>query len=637
MTGSKATGIVLALICIALACLPAAAHGALTPWRLDPRGGWEPLEPVNPYATIQGGNPVSGWGNAGSSAVQITARAEVAFDVNRAELTADFAPTSREIIESDPRLFVSPLGRRLEWKVILTVRNPNDIPMHGAKVQGSFGPAFRATLSGRSQGDARIAGEDPRGMLPMDASFVWDVGDLGPNEAARAEISVVTRRDSSGRQEFAQEGVYPVDSGFKLTYSLLGKAQVRNTSPCSVIARVNPEALRPDGGPYDVAQKPIEQDWPFPERPFLERPVPVRPGLTNALPVKLGVGGNVPIGGGQGGIAPSVSVKQSGELAHITRVHGTGMFKVIATGLSDNIGVEDDKFTVPAGEAAEWKVEIWVENPYPQSPSVVQPQGQPEGWNGFIVTLPFGADLAAEEIGRSVYVPGNPDIHDGVLKIVEDYPAPGITRIKVIWDWHQEKGYRFLPGSKAYLSLKVTTGGLPPSSEDLVFCGRSIEDPINMEYNPVGSGYWHQVPLDQILIKSAGEPHADVSVTATRIDWRVRKPGTYAALATTVTASGIGTLSMQFSEFADLLGTDGVPGAIAAFYGFGDDLAAAEAGRWISAADLNNTTRHIDLSEPEPVLMWSKISVGEEVSSAEYENEGVITFIVSNTQIGEGN
>jgi len=59
---------------------------------------------------------------------------------------------------------------------------------------------------------------------------------------------------------------------------------------------------------------------------------------------------------------------------------------------------------VPAGEAAEWKVEIWVENPYPQSPSVVQPQGQPEGWNGFIVTLPFGADLAAEEIGRSVYV-----------------------------------------------------------------------------------------------------------------------------------------------------------------------------------------------------------------------------------------
>jgi len=69
---------------------------------------------------------------------------------------------------------------------------------------------------------------------------------------------------------------------------------------------------------------------------------------------------------GREALPPSVSVKQSGELAHITRVHGTGMFKVMATGVSDNIGVEDDKFTVPAREAAEWKVEIWV-NTHPPS------------------------------------------------------------------------------------------------------------------------------------------------------------------------------------------------------------------------------------------------------------------------------
>lgn len=112
MTGSKSWGRILVLVCIVLACLPQVAIGALTPWRLDPWGGWEPLEPVNPYATIQGANPVSGSGNAGSSAVQITARAEVAFDVTKAELTADFVPVSREIIESDPRLFVAPLGRR---------------------------------------------------------------------------------------------------------------------------------------------------------------------------------------------------------------------------------------------------------------------------------------------------------------------------------------------------------------------------------------------------------------------------------------------------------------------------------------------------------------------------------------------
>jgi hypothetical protein len=140
------------------------------------------------------------------------------------------------------------------------------------------------------------------------------------------------------------------------------------------------------------------------------------------------------------------------------------------------------------------------------------------------------------------------------------------------------------------------------------------------------------VPLDPIYIKSVEEPHADVSVTASRLDWRVQKPGTYAVLATKITASGIGKLSIQFSEFENLSKVGGASGTIEASYGFGDNLAAAEAAGWISAADLNNKARYIDLSEPDPipVLMWSKISVGDEVSSAEYESTGVITFIVSN-------
>jgi hypothetical protein len=622
MTGSKSLGRVLALVCIVLACLPAAAHGALTPWRLDPWGGWEALEPVNPYATIQGGNPVSGWGNAGSSAVQITARAEVAFDANKAELTADFVPVSREIIESDPRLFIAPLGRRLEWKVILTVRNPNDIPMHGAKVQGSFGPAFRATLSGRSQGDARITGDDPRGMLPMDASFVWDVGDLGPNEAARAEISVATRRDSSGRQEFAQEGVYPVDSGFKLTYSLLGKAQVRNTSPCSVIARVNPEALRPDGGPYDVAQKPIEQDWPFPERPFPERPVPVRPGPTNPLPAKPGTGlpaATEPpsVQNGKATImrkAPELTAEQIAQLEEsgdVIHKDPKGRFSVTAVGITDNINEVDGRFVVPQGEKAEWEVDLAVKNIFWLTP-----------WSSWEATLDFGPELKVE------LAEGSPSSNSAVT-IVEN-PETGTL---VVW---RNKG-ALLAGRKATAKLKVSTRG-PGHYEgpgQYVFA-ENIE--LNYSYCLIFIPVSDTVELKSINVDvEDAPPSAEISVSATRVDWRVRKPGTYAAEATTVTASGTGTLSMQFSKFSDLSSADGVLGTIAAFYGFGDSLAAAEAGGWISAAELNNTTRYIDLSEPEPVLMWSKISVGEEVSSAEYENEGVITFIVSNTQIGEGN
>ena len=126
---------------------------------------------------------------------------------------------------------------------------------------------------------------------------------------------------------------------------------------------------------------------------------------------------------------------------------------------------------MPTGEAAEWKVELWVNHPDDGS--------APEGWNGWIVTLLFGEHLAAEEIERLVYVPDNPDIQDGILTIEVYYPAPDITRVRVIWYWHQTAKNRFLPGSHAYLALKVTTEGLPPSSEDLIFC-----KPINMEYNP---------------------------------------------------------------------------------------------------------------------------------------------------------
>ncbi|MBP7892933.1 MAG: hypothetical protein KA063_05300 [Firmicutes bacterium] len=608
-----------ALLALMILGLPAIAQERpLSSWRLNEGGVWESLPGVNPYATITGLGSGAGWGNSGAS-IGVTARAVFEPDLSRAEISAEFVPVSRGIIASDPRLFIAPLRQRLEWKVIVIVRNPNDVSMTNVRVHNQFGKAFRAALTGQSVGDAAMADGDVKGLLPSSSGFTWDIGYLGPGAAAKAELMVTTNQ-SGGRAEFAEEGVYSLDTGFQLTYRLLGKDEVRNTAPCSVIARRNPSALRSDGEPYGVVQKPIERDLVLPERP-----VPVRPG----------VGGSVPIGGGQGGIVPSVRAKQVEGSAQITRVHGTGMLKVISTGVSDNVGVKDDKFTVPAGEQAEWKMEIWVENPVTQSSSMVQPQGQPEGWNGWIVTLLFGQHLTAEEIERSVYVPGNPGIHKGVLEIVEDHPEPGITRVKIIWNWHQTAGNRFLPGSHAYLALKVTTSGLPPSDEDLIFC-----DHINMEYNPVGSGYWHQVPLDPIYIKSVGEPHADVSVTATRLDWRVRKPGMYAALATEITATGYGKLQVQFSDFRDLARTNGVSGTVPAFYAFGQDLPDKASSQWIAASAMNDQSNwpipmELDSAAGSVLRLWSMIGVGEEASSAEYssdlgDNKGVITFIVSN-------
>ncbi len=628
----------LGVVLVLLVCTLPALGAPLTVFRLVPAIGWNELDPVNPYATITSdyvmgsSSPMTGWTNAAFSVAQVIARASVELDTSNAEISADFIPMSDEIVQVGSRMFSAPTGRQLKGKIVLTARNPNEFPMEGVRVEGGLSSAFQSTATGKSQGNVRIYGDTPYGLSEADSTFIWDVGSLYPNEAARAEINVATRRSSTGGFGFSEEGVYPVDRGFRLTYGMLGKDQTRSTTPNSIIAHENPKALGLNTGSSSVASNPLEREWPHLKRSFPERSSPIGPVSGDS-----GSNGKKPVEDPQTSTSLMALVRQLEEPVEIVRVHESGLFKVIATGVSDNIGVEDDKFTVPSREEAEWIIELWVNCPAEESGSKAQqeaqPAGQPKGWNGWIVTLLLGEHLTAEEIEKFVFVPGHPDIQDGILTIDVTYPEPGITRVTIIWYWHQQAGNRFLPGSSAYLALKVTTDGLPPSSEDLIFC-----DEINMEYNPVGSGYWHQVPLDPIYIKSVEEPHADVSVTATRLDWRVRKSGTYAALATEITATGIGTLSVQFSEFGDLTRTDGIPGTIDTFYGFGDSLASMEAGewKWVAAESLNDKSCLIDLSDPIPVLMWSKISVGAEDSSAEYENTGVITFIVSNNSEGKG-
>ncbi len=619
------------IIALALLVFTLPALGApLTAFRLVPMIGWEKLEEINPYATIDSDyvmeleSPMAGLRNAEASVVKVAARARVDLDTSEAEISADFIPVSGEIVQVGSRLFAAPIGRQLKGTIVLTVRNPNDFPMESARVEGSVGSAFQPTVTGRSQGNVRLESNDPRGISQSDSLFIWDVGSLLPNEAARCEISVTTRRNSSGGFGFPKEGSYTIDSGFLLTYTMRGKTQRQRTAPHSIIAQRNPKSLGLNAGSSDVVSNSFDRQWPYPERAFPERSSTFGP---SSEPSESNENESTePAKDSQGSGAFTALVTPLGESVQIERLHGSGLFSLLATGISENIGVEDDKFTVPTGEAAEWKVELWVNHPDDGS--------APEGWNGWIVTLLFGEHLAAEEIERLVYVPDNPDIQDGILTIELYYPAPDITRVRVTWYWHQTAKNRFLPGSHAYLALKLTTDGLPLSSEDLIFC-----EPINMEYNPVGSGYWHQVPLDPIYIKAVQEAYADVNVTASRLDWRVQKPGTYAAIATEISATGKGDLSVHFSEFSDLTRTDGLPGSIPAFYAFGEEFPSDEA--WASASELNDPSRWLEpitLNQEvqSTVRMWSKISVDSQDSSAEYENTGVITFIVSNMKVGGG-
>lgn len=600
------------LLAVTILGLPAIAQERpLSAWRLNEWSAWESLPEVNPYATITGLGSGEGWGNS-SASIGVTARAAFEPDLSRAELSAEFVPVSRGIITSDPRLFIAPLRQRLEWKVIVTVRNPNDVAMTNARVHNQFGKAFRATLTGQSVGSARIADADVKGLLPSSSGLTWDIGYLGPGAAARAELTVTTSQ-TGGRAEFAEEGVYSLDTGFQLTYRLLGKDEVRHIAPCSVIARVNPSALRPDGEPYAVQQKPIERDLPLPERPIPPRPIPGRPSTEQPVVTpRLGQQSPAVIMR----VAPELSPEEL-ELLKADGIEAKGIgreefwkrFTVTATASGSNIAEEGGKFVVPAGESAEWTVDLAVWNPSWTAP-----------WEKWSVSLEFGAELQVEVFGG---------IADSSIMITQD-PGSGTSVVT----WFSLHSLPARSSASASLLVKTKSPDHYGAPGELLFAG-------NMRLN---YRFWVIIPfispipidvcvgLDPICVVAKATPRASVSVSATRLDWRVRKPGTYAALAADMTATGYGKLAIQFSGFADLTRADGGDGAISAFYGFGDSLADVE--QWTSAEKLNGQSRELSLSSSEPAVlrMWSKVLVGNEDPSAEYEDYqgGVITFIVSN-------
>ncbi len=583
---------------ILLSCtVPASGQGAgpgvgepLTVYRLDPFSGWETLEQTNAYASAQRADPSAGWGNAAAVSFPVKATASFEPDTRRAELTVQFVPVSTDMRTNAGNLFVAPLGRRLEWKVIITVRNPNDIPMTEVKVRDEFGRAFRASLAGRPRGDARIEGDDPKARLPLYPILVWDIGNLGPGEAARAEVAVVTTRDRNGNMQFSQPGIYSIDTGAKLTYVLAGQPRVRNAECGSVIARRDMGALRSEGPPFDIDSGPIGGE---------------DTGAGSVVPVLPPI-----VGDGPDVRAVVTRVAQVAGTRDISRP--TSPITLVAAGVTSNITEQDGEFVVPPGEYAEWRVTVTIRN-----------ESNSPGWNSWNVDFDFGPELSVIVLSKTVPATVTGD----VLTVAPTLPT---DPVHVSWQWSgAESGLDFPQGSQAVAEFKVYTTsatGYGTAGEYVLTSDVSF----GSTYPPSGSwGAWLS-PIDVVV-----SPWANVGLSSTRLDWRVRKPGTYAALATEMSFTGAGRLTVDFSGFADLAYQDDGTQVIDTWYGFGTDLGAAEASGWIAADDLNDDANSrgpldLDPTTPTTLRMWSKIAAGECDSSCEYEDQGVITFIVSN-------
>jgi hypothetical protein len=566
--------------------------------------GWGELPPVNPYATAEqdGTSALGGFATAGASVLPIRATATFEPDLRTAAFTVDFIPVSQGIRTASNDLFIAPLGRRLEWKVVYTVRNPNDVPMTQVKVRDEYGTALRATLAGRPAGKAMIETGDTKGLLQFRDAFVWNVGDLGPGEAARAEVTVVTARDADGRLQFSAPGVYYIDAGAQLAYLLLGKAGTRN-APCgSVIARQNPDEVRGDRGAYDLLVSPIVGDWTSPT----PSPIPLPgPGILESM---------------QAGKGLPVIVRADGNMGakDISRVDSR--FTVAAAAKTANISEDTttSEFLIPPGEYGEWEVTVSIVNTTESN------------WHKLEMLLVFGTELSADEVAGSKFIrlpSGNPAAGSDTLGITRG--ADG--RVRVTWGWNSTGAANDLPpGSSAGLKLKVYT----TSSTGYGAAGSyEFLQSESLRYWPRSGGGAPTIELSGINLRVEETGYADISLSSSRVDWRVAKPGTYATLATTISFTGNGRLSMDFEGFGDLTSSTGGTSVINAYYGFGTDLTDVELSGWIGANALNSDpVAPIALSPTAPATlkMWAKISAGEEDSSAEYENTGVITFTASN-------
>lgn len=141
---------------------------------------------------------------------------------------------------------------------------------------------------------------------------------------------------------------------------------------------------------------------------------------------------------------------------------------------------------------------------------------------------------------------------------------------------------------------------------------------------------------------------ASWSIAATRWDWRILKPGTYAADCISFTLTSNNSVYIDYEGFDDLARVDdtyedteidfglGVLPSIATWYSFGPDIAGAEANGWVAASALNNDDDLIpdsrELHAGMSVKLFTKITVANCNSSGEYEDTATVTLVLQNQQ-----
>jgi len=166
-----------------------------------------------------------------------------------------------------------------------------------------------------------------------------------------------------------------------------------------------------------------------------------------------------------------------------------------------------------------------------------------------------------------------------------------------------------------------------PEAEARAFSSGPVSDQCNKIY-------W-EVP---VTVHASVAQWIVWTLSGSRYDWRVRKPGEYAANSLTATLKSNSDVEVDFRGFANLRywASDRFPGVdqeIETWYAYGE--ASDPSGlKWIPAAEINGMDALVkdscDLHAGYSWKLWNKIKVKECNSACEYNDNATITLVLQN-------
>ncbi|MBE3597915.1 MAG: hypothetical protein IMX02_03640 [Limnochordaceae bacterium] len=199
----------------------------------------------------------------------------------------------------------------------------------------------------------------------------------------------------------------------------------------------------------------------------------------------------------------------------------------------------------------------------------------------------------------------------------------------VVWDVGTMR-----PGETATMVLKIATGTNPRGKQ-------MYGEPGNYALDSGLTVRWRKgsLSLPCVGVKAVARGWLRVEVSGTRIDWRIRKPGEYAALAFRAIVSSNQDVTFYFREFGELLpaaSSRGDAPGIPVFYAIGDSLDQAASAGWLAADQLNGLQVRLGRSEAleEGIAwsLWQRLRIGPEVGPAAYVNEASVVFVPANVR-----